>query len=308
MPTLRGFSFLIIGCMALPAFSREWTDSTGKYSIEAGFIAYNEQTVVLKKQNHALVAIPIAKLSSQDQQYLKSKEVEQAAQQSAGQYQTWTMPSGLKVLGKVVDYGRREITVQRRRGKLYVNDRLFENFPEVYRRMLPRIIAHFDNIPIDDNKALESWAMKQRGEPRRFTCEGVVLELENGDEYGVPFFFFSQDDLKILQPGWKRWLAAEKSAEKQQQESFLLQSQAQAYQQDRLASQQVAVMQLQMEAYSAGLFDLWEVQLYPGQGVVSPPLCVVVPGRDSRAAATEALRLNPGFVAGPVSRVNRRRF
>ena len=45
---------------------------------------------------------------------------------------------------------------------------------------------------------------KLRGEPRTYTCEGVVLELENGDEYGVPFFFFSEDDLKTLSPGWQR--------------------------------------------------------------------------------------------------------
>jgi hypothetical protein len=70
-------------------------------------------------------------------------------------------------------------------------------------------------------------------------------------------------------------------------------------------NQQIAVMQLQMQGYQAGLFDLWEVRLFPGPGVASPPLSVVVPARDSRSAAMEAVRRNPGFVAGPVGKVRR---
>ena len=85
-----------------------------------------------------------------------------------------------------------------------------------------------------------------------------------------------------------------------------MQAQAQAYQQDRAANQQIAMMQLQMQGYQAGLFDLWEVQLFPGRGVASPPFLVVVPARDSRSAAAEAVRLNPGFAAGAVSKVRRK--
>ena len=187
-----------------------------------------------------------------------------------------------------------------------MNDRLFDNLPEVYQKMLPKIVEHFEKTQIDDKRAFDAWVMKLRGEPRTFTCEGVLLELENGDEYGVPFFFFSKDDLKVLQPGWERWLAAEKDRAKQEQESFLLQSQAQAYQQDRMANQQVAMMQLQMQGYQAGLVDLWEVQLVPKPGVASFPLSVIVPARDSRSAVNEALCRNPGFVAGAAAKVSRR--
>ena len=122
--------------------------------------------------------------------------------------QTWTMASGLKVVGRVVDYARKDVTIQQRRGKTYVNDRLFDNLPQVYQRMLPKLVAHFEKTQIDDKRGLDSWVMKLRGEPRTFTCEGVMLELENRDEYGVPFFFFSEADLKVLQPGWQRWVAA----------------------------------------------------------------------------------------------------
>jgi hypothetical protein len=302
---LLPLSFVLLG-ISTAADGRTWTDSTGNYSIEADFIAFNDSTVVLKKANHRLVAVPIDKLSKEDRTYLESKEVAEQARKSAEEMQTWTMASGLKVIGRVVAYGKRDVTIQRRHGKIYVNDRLFDNLPEIPQKMLPKIVSHFEKTEIDGKRGLEEWVKTLRGEPRTYTCEGVVLELENGDEYGVPFFFFAEDELKLLQPGWERWLAADKNREKQEHESFLLQSHAQAYQKDREAKQQIALMQLRMEGYQAGLFDLWEVQLFPGAGMRGPPLCVVVPGRDSRSAAQEAVRLNPGYVAGAVGKVIRK--
>ncbi len=287
------------------AYGRTWTDSTGYYRVEADLIGFSETTAVLKKENDHLVAVPLAKLSEEDRAYLQSKDAAEVSRRSAGAMQTWSMASGLKVIGKVVDYGRRDITVQRRRGKTYVNERLLDNLPEVYQRMLPKIVSHFENTEVEGMPEFNSWVMRLRGEPRTFTCEGVILELENGDEYGVPFFLFSEDDLKILTPGWERWLAAGTDRANQEQESFLLQTQAQAYQQDQRVNQQIAMMQLQMQGYQAGLYDLWEVRLLPGSGVAGRPLSVVVPARDSRSAAAEAVRLNPGFVAGPVSKVMR---
>jgi hypothetical protein len=220
--------------------------------------------------------------------------------------QKWTMASGLKVVGRVVGYARKDVTVQRRRGKIYVNDRTFDNLPAVYQKMLPKVVTYFEKTAVEDKRGLESWVLKLRGQPRTFTLEGVAIELENGDEYGVPFFFFSKEDLQVLQPGWERWLAADKDRAKREQENLLLQTQAEAYQQDRANNQQIAMMQLQMQGYQAGLFDLWEVRLNPGRGVASPPLSVVVPARDSRSAAQEAVRRNPGFVAGAVGKVSRR--
>lgn len=288
------------------AMGREWTDATGNYSVEAEMVAFNDQTVVLKKLDHKLVAVPLAKLSPKDNDYLRSKEAAELSGQAAAQMQTWTMKSGLKVIGKVVDYGRRQVSIQRRRGKIYVNDRLLSNLPEVYQRMVPKIVGHFENLPLDSHEEFEAWVLKQKGQARTFTCDGVVLELEDGDEYGVPFFFFAPEDMKILQPGWDRWLAAANDKAQQEQHAFLLQSQAQAYQRDRQASQQIAMMQLEMQAYGAGLFELWEVCLYPPPGTLNHPVNVVVPARDSRAAAMEALQRNPGFTVGPVARVRRK--
>ena len=296
---------LWIGLCACAA-ARTWTDSSGFYRFEADLIGFNDTTAVLKKADHQLTAVPLTDLSKEDRDYLKSKDAVEQSNLSADALQTWTLASGLKIVGRVVDYARKDVTIQQRRGRTYVNDRLFTNLPEVYQRMLPKIVAHFEKTDIDGRQGFDSWVMKLRGEPRTFTCEGVKMELENGDEYGIPFFLFAEKDRQMLQPGWQRWLAADKDRAKQKQESFLLQNQASAYQQDQKINQQIAMMQLQMQGYQAGLFDLWEVRLMPGPGVASPPLTVVVPARDSRSAAVTAMRSHPGFTAGPVAKVRRK--
>jgi len=297
---------IITACLASEAASREWTDSTGKYATEADLVAFNDKLVVLKKKDSQLVAIHLDALSKQDQEYLQSKEAVEAVRKPANQYHTWTLQNGLKVVGRVVDYGRKKVTIERRRGKIYVNDRLFDNLPDAYRRMVPQIVAYFKKINIPDQKAFETWVRKQWGSVHAFTCEGVVLELENGDEYGVPFFFFSKDDLNVLYPGWERWVVKEKDKELKEHEAFLLESQAHAYQQDRKNTQPIALVQLPMQAYDAGMFDLWEVQLLPGKNVNGLPLVVVVPSGDNRSAAQEAVKGNPGYVVGTVVKVKRR--
>ena len=102
--------FLALGLLAqisAVAGGRTWTDSTGNYHLDADLIAFNDTAVTLEKENHQLVAVPIDKLSQDDQAYLQSKDVAEHSRQSAAAMQTWTMASGLKVMGKVVDYAPR---------------------------------------------------------------------------------------------------------------------------------------------------------------------------------------------------------
>ncbi len=303
----RGVLFLSIAAVTVPqlAVARDWTDSTGHYTTQADLIAFNDQIVILKKPNHTLVSIPPDKLSAADREYLASKEAAEAAQKSVDTVQTWTMVNGMKVTGKVVEYGRRQLTIQRRLGSVFVNDIKFDNLPPAYQKMVPRIVSHFEMIDIDSRRGLEDWLLQKRGMPANFTVDGVMLELESGDLYGVPFFFFTEAEQKFLQPGWERWLAAEESREQQEQQAFELQAQAQAYQQDRQIQHQMMQMQLQLQAYNAGLFSLWEVQLYPGQNFNGQPVFVVVPGRNSDQAAAEALAKFPGYIVGGIGRVRR---
>jgi hypothetical protein len=294
------------------AAARVWTDATGQYRIEADLIAFNDNTVVLqRKGDQELGAIPIDKLSEADREFLKSKEASDVVSKLSGGVQTWTLRDGLKINGRIVSYARKDLTLQLRRGKIYVNDRMFENLPEMYQLMLPKIVAQFEQINKPDKSGLEAWLVRQKGLPRTFTIDGVVMEFENGDEYVIPFFFFSNDELKILQPGWEKWLAAHqgKKYDEQENESFLLQSAAAARRENEQLRRQIALMQLNMQqletlqAVEAGLTSLWEVTLYPAGGNAGTPLWVVTPGRNSAEATAQALAQNAGYVAAGARKV-----
>jgi len=94
---------------------------------------------------HELTSVPRADLSPADEEYLNSKEaVELSSRLDARQ--TWTMRDGTKVVSKIVDFIRKDVTVPRRLGKIYVNDRLFDNLPEVYQRIFPKVVEEFEKM------------------------------------------------------------------------------------------------------------------------------------------------------------------
>ncbi|QDV78360.1 hypothetical protein K2D_19670 [Planctomycetes bacterium K2D] len=258
---------------------------------------------MLARADHHLISVPLVKLSGDDRDYLKSKEATESTHRLADAMQTWTMRGGLKVLGRIVDYCHKEVSLQRRRGRIYVDDRLLDNLPEVCQRMVPKVVAHFEQLTGDDRRALEAWLMRQKGQPRTFTCEGVVLELENGDEFGVPFFLFSQRDLKVLRPGWEQWLADHDNYDQRQDDAFKLQSLAAAYHRDREIEGHIAITQINLQAVQAGVTSVWEVMLYPQSARVGPPVLVVSYGRNSRDATYAALAQYPDYTAGPVRKV-----
>jgi hypothetical protein len=303
------FKFIVIATTLIltvsTAHARKWTDSSGNYSFEGDLIAFNETDLVIQKSDKTLVAVDLEQLSKADQEYVTSKEAAEAVDKRNAKQQVWKMASGLEVIADVVDYIRKDITFSMTRGKIYVNDTLFENLTGVQQRVVPLIAAQFTGRPITDRAGLFDWLKRVRGAPQTFTYEGVQMELDNGDLYAVPFFLFSPEALKVLKPGWDEWAAKHSTWEQQQESELRLQTQAQSFQEGQAQTNQLLKLQLQMQAYQAGLFSLWEVVLYPGPGVGGWPLSVVVPGRDSRQAAEAALANNPGYTVGPIARVNR---
>ena len=291
-----------------PAMAREWKDVTGKYKLEADLIAFDDEMVILQRANKELGSCQIEQLSENDRAFLKSKEAQDIHDSNLGKMQTWTTASGLKVIGKIVDYDRRDVTVQSRRGRTYVGDQAYKNLPEVYQTILRRVVERFEGEKMPDEAALNRWVRSLRGDPRTYTLEGVVMELENGDEYGVPFFLLSEGDQEFLKAGYETWRAdkdqAEKEAEAEMEHSLRLQSQAAAYQQDQEMNRQVAMMRFNMEAIRSGLTSAWEVTLYPGPNVAGPPMWVVAMGRNSEVATQNALLQHPGYFSGPVRKVS----
>ena len=306
--TLRvSFGLLLVAGLFAPAEAREWKDKTGKYTIEADLIGFDDETVILQRKNKELGAAPIKDLCEEDQAYLKSKEAQQIHADSIDQMQTWTTAEGLKVRGKIVDYADENITLQRRRGKTMVNDKVFSNLPGVYQQMLPKIVSHFEKKEIADGPAVEQWVRQLRGLSKTYNLQGVILQLENGDRYGVPFFLLSEKDQQILKPGWDAWVQAHKEGDSEMDaddHSFRLQSLAAAYQKDQKINQQIAVMNLNMQAIQAGIVSAWEVTLYPAAGYNYPPRWVVVTARNSLQATQMARAQNPGYVDGPVRKIS----
>lgn len=307
--SIRPTALLLVVLAALAeaplAEARSWSDTSGSYQVEAELVAMQDDSVILQRADHHLVEIEVATLSKEDRAYLSSEKAQLAAEKVAGQQQTWTTRGGLEIVGKAVEYVIKEVTIQRRRGKIYVNDRVLENLPDVYRKIVPRVVGHFEQKPIQDEAALKSWLIHRKGEPATYRCEGIVLEMRSGDEYAIPFFLLSEADLQVLQPSWEQWLASQGDYQSQSDVSEDLRALAAARQQDQEVTQQIARLQLAMQSVTAGVTSLWEVTLYPGPGVAGTPLWVVVPGRDSRVATNNALTRNPGYTAGPVRRVSR---
>lgn len=314
---IQRFSFLFLPFYAAGfmfptglATAREWKDSTGGYSVAGSMIAFDQNEIIIKldkkTKGRELLAFPIANLSNEDRAYVESQEA-QTEMNRIDVPQNWTLKSGIKVVGKVVNFARRDVTIQRRRGKIYVNDRQFENLPEVYQKMVPRIVAHFEKTQFEKESDFQNWMKQLKLESRTYTCDGVLMELASGDEYGIPFFFFSDADLQVLQPGWESWIAKydddKQKSEEQRQKTLYLQSQAIAYQQSQQESQQVARLQLQLQAVNAGVVSAWEVYLDPARPNLYP-LTVVVTARNSEDASIIALKNNPGYVTGPVRKLS----
>jgi hypothetical protein len=290
------------------ATAREWTDTTGNYVLEAELIARSDTMVVLKRADHELVALPIEDLSAADRDYLNSNEAAETSSRSLVGAQTWTLRNGTKLTGRVVDFCDRDVTIQRRRGQIFVNDRRLQNLPELYQQLIPHFVSHFEQLERPDRRAFEAWVLRQRGQPRTFRLKGVVVELDDGNEYAVPFFMFSAEDERLLGAGWDEWQTAQRTDEHDVLEdvAFLLQSLAAERQRDQQVQHEIAQMNLQLQAVQAGVTSLWEVTLYPGPAQFGPPRWIVVPGRTSQEAAAAALTQWPGFALGPIRRVSRR--
>lgn len=266
-------SLFFLAADVTTALGRLWTDSTGRYTLDAELVAFSNTAVVLKRADHELVAVPIDKLSDQDRRFLNSQDAGKCTNELSGGEQTWSLRDGSQLVGRIVDYASRDVTIQRRRGRIYVNDRVFENLPEFHQRIIPQIVAQFEGLQRADRRSLEDWLVRQRGAARTFHLNGVRLETQNGDEYAVPFALLSDADLKLIKPRWNDWLMAHRNNDYTALEdrAFLLSSLVAAHQHDQQVQREIALMQLKMQAVAAGVTSLWEVTLYPTAGQIGPP-------------------------------------
>src|SRR5262245_35869194 len=104
---------LVVGAGSPTTLARVWTDSTGRYTVDADLIGFNYSKVIVKRADHEMVAIPLDKLSEKDREFIQSKEAGEIAQKSLAGDQTWTLRDGTKLVGRIVDFTSRDMTLQR---------------------------------------------------------------------------------------------------------------------------------------------------------------------------------------------------
>lgn len=292
------FGMLLAIVSAGPVAAREWQDVSGKISQEAELVDFDDQLVVLKKADGRLVALDRKQLSADDRKYLDSQDAKKEVKDQSSKEHTWTMVDGREITGRVVKYGRRELTIERRGGKLIVQQKPWKDLTEWYQFAVLKLVENAEGKPMKDEKAVESLIARNKGTPLQYTVEGVLLELEGGELLPAPFIMFSEKDLKILKPGWEAWSKADQDEKKRDEQSTLMRSLANEYQKTRDAE-----MKIQMLSAASEWFDLWEVGLTAPNGDTTT---VVVPGRDSRSAQIAAQQKYPDAQVGPTRKLRRR--
>lgn len=316
--TLKAGRFLIVlslVCVSICMLSaqayakvREWTSKDGNYKVEAELVSFNNDLLVLKEPNGELLAVELKQLSEKDQQFVKSEETGTAHKESLAEMQTWTSRDGMKVRGRILAFGRKDLIVQRRLSRVYIGDTLFSNIDPLHQKLILKIISYLEKQEFKDERQLQQWARGLGGNPKSYTLEGVLMELESGDQIAVPFFLFDPKELEVLEPGWELWLERNESEQAREQEDFLMRAQAMAYQRDRQASQQIEMVKLGLLAAASGVVDIWEVGLTPGPNTYGRPMSVMVPAQNSQQAVEMAMSQYPGSQVIGVRRRSNRRF
>lgn len=286
--------------------ARTWSSTSGAYTLQADAIAFNETTVILKKENGDLVAVEIAELAETDREYLKSKELADKMANSVEGMQTWTSVDGLKVRGRVLAFGRKDLVVTRQRGKVHVGDVAFPKLDPLHQKLVLKIMSKLEGQEFTAERELTSWSVGLGGQSKVYPLEGVLMELESGDKLAVPFFLFSKQDLAVLQPGWKAWVESDADEAARERESLMMQTEASEYQRNARERQQIERLRLNMMAVVAGVTSVWEVGLAPGMGVYGRPTTVVVNARDSLTASQMAMSNYRGYTVTFVRRVSGR--
>ncbi|MEX2168994.1 MAG: SHD1 domain-containing protein [Pirellulales bacterium] len=68
-------TILICGLLFLaaePSWARKWSDTTGKFSVEAELVEVKADKVLLRKAGGSEITVPVARLSQVDRRYLES--------------------------------------------------------------------------------------------------------------------------------------------------------------------------------------------------------------------------------------------
>ncbi len=298
-------TMLVLALALSPVYARTWTDASGKFKVEADLIAQNTEGIVVKTQKGKLLVLEIKQLSQDDQKYLKSAEAGTDRLADTDKNHTWSLTiKDLKVTGSLTGYYAEDYVIQRAQSKVVVNGKKENELPELFLRVLPAIVNHFERTDLADLRALNNWLTKEGKGEHKYHVEGVHMQLASGVNVKIPIFLFGSVEQEFLKPGLERWVAMqsekmeyEQKAELERREAMMMAASARAYQANQAAQTQAQIMQLELLAVATGATELWEVALLPTMAY-GRPFTVIVPARNSLAAEQQALQRYPGTRVG----------
>ncbi len=288
--------------------ARDWTDVTGRHRFSGDLIAASPETAVIRNSKGDLEAYIVEELSESDQKFIHEYVQSKSSEIVPEQMHTWTGREGYRFRGRVIGYGSQDIVLGYDRGKFRVNKKSIDEIDQIYQKMIPKIVAQFDDDSVVTEKDLNIWGRKLHGKEKSFRVDGVMMRLEDGEKVAVPLFLFSDEERIVLEQGWDTWNAESTKENERKRESFLAEASAAEFQRNQQAqaktNQQIQMMQLGMMAANSGLTNVWQVQMLPRPGVRARPMSVVIPAGNSAQASTIAAQKYPAFVPGIVRQMN----
>lgn len=117
---------------------------------------------------------------------------------------------------EVIEIERHQFSVQRVRGRVYVNgvesaDDVVENQSQEI-----RLVEVFDGLDFANTREFRSWAKTLRGK-RTYTYDNVSLRHSDGSVVTTPLVLLPPAHRVIADVAWNRWLEQQRAAEAEEQ-------------------------------------------------------------------------------------------
>ncbi len=109
-----------------------------------------------------------------------------------------------------MSFERRQFTIGRHKGKLFLNGIEVSSRTVDLQSKEVRLIESFDGLQFDSGKRFLEWAHKLKG-TRTYTYDEVTRVAEDGSKATQPLVFFDKDQRAVLDVAWQAWLDKRKA-------------------------------------------------------------------------------------------------
>lgn len=72
-------ALVLVASLESPAFSRQWADASGQFTVEAELVDVRDGNVQLRRQDGSVISLPLRRLSETDRRFLASRQATPAA-------------------------------------------------------------------------------------------------------------------------------------------------------------------------------------------------------------------------------------